>query len=99
MWKVLLAAVVLVGAGVFGMCFNILFRKGGEFPQSDVGSNENMRKMGIRCMKEEEDERLAAARGGKSRDLTCSGDYSESCSSCSLYGTRGGKRSPASGNN
>ena len=50
--KVFLAALVLIGLGVFGMCFNIIFRKDGQFPQTDVGANENMRRMGIRCMRE-----------------------------------------------
>ena len=45
--KVFLAALVLIGLGVFGMCFNIIFRKDGQFPQTDVGANENMRRMGI----------------------------------------------------
>ena len=85
MWKVFLAAAILIGAGVFGMCFNILFRKGGEFPQSDVGANENIRKMGIRCMKEEEEEWRNAQRAKKSGKVTCSGTYSASCSGCSLF--------------
>ena len=62
--KVFLAALVLIGLGVFGMCFNIIFRKDGQFPQTDVGANENMRRMGIRCMREEDDERFSS-RGDK----------------------------------
>ena len=54
--EVFLAALVLVGFGVLGMCFNIIFRKNGQFPQTDVGSNENMKKLGIRCMREEDDD-------------------------------------------
>lgn len=82
--KVFLAALLLIGIGVFGMCFNIIFRKNGEFPQFDVGSNKNMRKMGIRCMKEEDAELHA---GGKSvqKHSVCSGDFSDSCIGCSLY--------------
>ena len=57
--KVFLAALIIIGIGVFAMCFNIIFR-GKEFPDSDVGTNENMKKMGIRCFKEEEMERLAS---------------------------------------
>ena len=36
--EVFLAALVLVGFGVLGMCFNIIFRKNGQFPQTDVGN-------------------------------------------------------------
>ena len=46
------------------MCFNIIFRNKA-FPQTDVGSNENMKKMGIRCMREEDDERFSKTEGGK----------------------------------
>ena len=49
--KVFIAALIMIGIGVFGMCFNIIFRKK-DFPQSDVGANENMKKLGIRCMRE-----------------------------------------------
>ncbi len=70
-----LVTLVILGIGVAGMCFNIIFRKK-EFPKYDVGSNEEMRKRGIRCFKDED-----AALHGKH----CSGDYSEACKDCNLY--------------
>ena len=76
--KVFLAALIFIGIGVFAMCFNIIFR-GKDFPSSDVGTNENMKKMGIRCFKEEEMERLSKDK------KKCSGNYSDACASCSLY--------------
>ena len=84
MLKVLLAAILLVGAGVFAMCFNIVFRKK-EFPKSDVGSNENMRRLGIRCMKEVDAEIFSGRKekGG----AVCTGTYSDACSDCGLYNT------------
>lgn len=80
--KAFLAAIILIGAGVFVMCFNVIFRKK-DFPNSDVGSNENMRKMGIRCMKEEDEELFG--KNSKSKDPGCSGIYSEACDSCALF--------------
>ena len=74
--KVFLLALVLVGLCVFLMCFNIIFRKK-EFPKYDVGSNEEMRRRGIRCYKDED----AALHSRK-----CSGNYSEACKDCSLRG-------------
>lgn len=65
------------------MCFNIIFRKNGEFPQTDVGTNENMRKLGIRCMRQEDDERFAAQ--SKKGRAACDGNFSDSCASCGLY--------------
>lgn len=85
MLKTLLAAILLVGAGVFAMCFNIVFRKK-EFPNSDVGSNENMRRMGIRCMKEIDAE-IFAGRKKEKGGAVCTGTYSDACSGCGLYNT------------
>jgi len=81
--KVFLAALVLIAAGVFGMCFNILFLKK-DFPQSDVGSNENMRKMGIRCVKDQEEALIGGSPAGAKK---CSGNYSEACKTCTLFKT------------
>ncbi len=81
--KVFLAALIMIGIGVFGMCFNIIFRKNGQFPQSDVGANENMRKLGIRCMREEDDERFSRKKSEGS-GATCSGVYSDACTGCGL---------------
>lgn len=83
MLKVILAAAILVGAGVFGLCFNIIFRKK-PFPQSDVGSNEKMRQMGIRCFKDQEKEMMQGLKGRGT--ASCDGNYSEACKSCGLYG-------------
>ncbi len=49
-----IAALVLVGISVFGLCFNIIFRKDGKFPETDVGGNREMRKRGIRCARYDE---------------------------------------------
>lgn len=83
--EVFLAALIIIGFGVAGMCFNIIFRKNGQFPQTDVGSNENMRKLGIRCMREEDDERFSKKGGKDSGEGICSGTYSDSCTGCGLY--------------
>lgn len=83
--KVFLAAILLLAIGITLMCFNIIFRKNGHFPQTDVGSNENMRKMGIRCMKEEEDEIWGEKVRARKKDASCSGLYSSDCIGCGLY--------------
>ena len=74
--KLFLVTLVAVAVCVFGLCFNIIFRKDGEFPKYDVGSNEEMRKRGIRCYKDEDAEL---------HKKKCSGNYSEACKDCSLY--------------
>lgn len=87
-WQIFIIAAVLIGIGVFGMCFNIIFRKDGHFPEYEVSSNREMRKLGIRCMKEEED--IIFGRGGAPRHDHCDGQYTEACAGCALYGSHQG---------
>ena len=52
--EILIASLVLIGLCVFGLCFNIIFRKDGKFPETEIENNMEMRKTGIKCAKEEE---------------------------------------------
>ncbi|MCF0164701.1 MAG: hypothetical protein HUJ92_05400 [Bacteroidales bacterium] len=36
------------------MCFNIIFRKDGKFPDGEISHSKELRKRGIICAKEEE---------------------------------------------
>lgn len=72
-----IAAAVILGLGVLGMCV-FLLKKDGEFPKYDVGSNPEMQKRGIRCFKDED---------AKLHNKICSGNFSEACNDCSLSGT------------
>jgi len=74
--KTFLAALLLLGICILGMCIGVIFHKG--FPKYDVGSNEEMRKRGIVCFKDE-DAKLHQKKA-------CSGNYSDACKDCSLYG-------------
>lgn len=82
--KVFLAALLLVGICVLGMCFNILFRKNGEFPEYEVSKNREMRKLGIRCM-HEQDEDIHGKHGNRAKDHNCNGQFSDACKGCSFY--------------
>ncbi len=66
----LTAAILLICA--VGLCFNILFR-GKEFPHYDVGSNEEMRRRGIRCFKDVDAEL---------QRRSCSGNSGDECKEC-----------------
>lgn len=79
--KVFLAAILFVGLCVLGLGFNIFFRKDGHFPDTEISTNPNMKKLGIKCVKEEEMQMLSAQKGKKQ----CSGNYSDACSGCSFY--------------
>ncbi|MBQ9463096.1 MAG: hypothetical protein IJU68_05495 [Bacteroidales bacterium] len=78
-----IVALAVLALGVLGMCFNILFR-GKDFPHYDVGSNEEMRKRGIRCFKDED----AALQGHPQ----CAGELSDACKDCKLYESRSDSR-------
>ena len=73
--NIFLLALIILGLGIFGMCFNIIFRKK-DFPKYEVGENEEMQKLGIRCYKDED----AAIHAKK-----CAGQFSEACKDCKLY--------------
>lgn len=51
---VFLITIVLVALAFAGLGFNILFRRNGKFPQTEVGSNKNMKNLGITCTKQDE---------------------------------------------
>ena len=78
-----LVTLALVGLGVFGMCFNLIFRKAGAFPEYEVGSNKEMRRLGIRCMKEEMAELDRTL--SKKPHAGCTGSPDPACEGCSLY--------------
>ena len=87
--KVFLAALVLVALCVVGLCFNIIFRKNGRFPDTEIEHNENMKKLGIKCAKAEEME-LWGKKNKGARKPSCNGDGGcSSCAGCSFYKENG----------
>lgn len=81
-----LAALVVIALCVFGLCFNIIFRKDGKFPEYEVSSNKEMRKLGIKCMREQDDD-LFGGKGKAPRHSNCEGSEDEACKGCALYKT------------
>lgn len=80
--QVFLLTLGILAVGMVLMCFNIIFRKDGKFPDTEVSSNKEMRKLGIRCAKEEE----LKLWGKKKNDKpTCSDSSCSDCASCGLY--------------
>ena len=90
--KTLLAAMIIIGIGVIGMCFNIIFRKNGKFPETEISRNENMRKLGIKCMREQDDELFSKKE--LKRNASCTGSYSDACTGCGFYEAEFGDRKP-----
>ena len=79
--KTFLAAIIFVGLAVLLLGVNIFFFRR-PFPDGEISTNPQMRKRGIKCVREEEMERLRASRKGKK---FCDGNYSEACASCHLF--------------
>ena len=75
--KILLASLVLIGLCVAGLCFNIIFRKDGKFPETEIENNKEMRKRGIKCAKEDEIKMWGKKKKDGTPECTESG-----CASC-----------------
>ena len=76
--EIFFAALVLIALCVFGLCFNIIFRKDGKFPETEIENNREMRKRGIKCAKEEE----IKIWGKKNPDGTPTSCDEGGCASC-----------------
>ena len=74
-WVVVLAAsIIFVGLFALGMSLTLIFK--GHHIESEISTNPNMRRLGIRCVVEEAREASGAA--GVSCDDPCSGN----CAAC-----------------
>ena len=78
--RTLLAAILILSIAIALMCVGIIIK--GRFPETEISRNENMRKMGIKCVNEEEKERSGLRR---QRNSSCTGVYTDACKSCGLY--------------
>lgn len=77
-----LLAIVLVGFCVFALCFNIIFKKDGKFPDGEISHNKALTKQGIQCAKVEErilwNKKKRRSVSGSCSDDACAG-CSDSC--------------------
>ena len=84
--KLIIISIIVLGIGILGMCFNIIFRKNGRFPETEIEKNKEMRKRGIICASEME-RRLWNKKGHQQ----CADDGCSSCAGCSTSETDSGK--------
>lgn len=47
--QVVLISVVLVAIALLGLATQIVFKKGGKFPNTHVGGNRHLKKQGVHC--------------------------------------------------
>jgi hypothetical protein len=52
--KVLILSVILTGFAFLALGIKIFFVKKGKFPETSVGHNKEMRKLGLTCPRQEE---------------------------------------------
>jgi len=52
--KLLLPAILIVAIALLFLGIRMLIQKNGKFPETEVGRNKEMRKLGIQCAKAEE---------------------------------------------
>ena len=79
-----LVALVVVVFCVVLMCLTMYFTDEKKHASMEVSSNKEMRKMGIRCAKEEE-MKLWGAGKGTPKHPTCSDSTCSDCASCGFY--------------
>lgn len=78
--KLFLLTLAIVALCVFGLCFNIIFRKDGKFPDTEIEHNKPLRKKGIQCAKVEE--RKLWSKKNRNRNLPK--DCTSDCGSCGM---------------
>lgn len=83
--NLLILSLILVGFAVIGLGINIIFKKGGKFPETGVGHSPEMRKRGITCAKTDElrqfqlQKNIVEAKAGVKSNPT---DFTGGCSGC-----------------
>ena len=80
--KTLLAAILILAIAIALMCVGIIVK--GKFPETEVSKNETMRRLGVKCMHEQEKELFGTERQ-RQRSKSCTGTYSDQCAGCGFY--------------
>lgn len=84
--KVFLAVLIILAFCFVGLAFNIIFRKNGQFPETEISRNKNMKKLGIHCVKEDEMRMLRekAGKNGEKKEWSCEELGCSACSGCDI---------------
>lgn len=84
--NLLILSVILVAIAFIGLALNIIFKKNGQFPETGIGHNPEMRKRGLACAKTEElqafqlQKKIVATKDGQKFDPA---DFNGGCAGCS----------------
>ncbi len=77
---VILISIALLAFCFAGLALTILVKKNGKFPETEIGQNKHMRRMGIRCTKQDEILRDRALKG------RCAMPDDDCCTGCNGCG-------------
>ncbi len=77
-----LAAILILVIAVALMSIGIIIK--GKFPDYEVSKNEDMRRLGIKCMHEQEKEMFGTDEQRR-KSASCTGTYSDDCAGCGFY--------------
>ena len=80
--RTLLAAILILAIAIALMCVGIIVK--GRFPETEVSKDESVRRLGIKCMHEQEKEMNGSERQ-RQKSKSCTGVYSDSCAGCGFY--------------
>ena len=76
----IIISTILLALSFAGLALNVLLRKNGKFPETTIGSNKQMRRLGIRCAKQEELNRWK--KQGTVREKEKDTDSCTACADC-----------------
>jgi len=75
--ELILLTIIVVGISFLLLSFNIIIKKNGKFPDTEIGHNREMRALGLSCAKSQE-RALWRVKKGVVQEESC-----KSCSCCS----------------
>ncbi|NLA50366.1 MAG: hypothetical protein GX876_13025 [Bacteroidales bacterium] len=69
--KLLAISILFLGLALSGLSLSILLKPGGRFPETHVGKNKEMRKLGIKCSKHVDTGCVPCSRTGTGTCSSC----------------------------
>jgi hypothetical protein len=76
---ILIATVILVLLALAGLGLNILFRKNGRFPDTEISTNPAMKNLGITCAKHDEKNGIGQQRPAENIPVNETGSLIRDC--------------------
>lgn len=82
--ETIIAAIIFIGISTLLMSVSILFKKNGKFPDTEIESNKEMLKRGIKCAKQDELKVWGHNKGANSAGCSSASCGIGGCNACEL---------------